>query len=315
MNLASGYLGLPLRSPFIVGASPLCDNVGAARRLEEAGAGAVVMRSLFEEQMTPPGDCSPAFPVLTGCAFSPDAYLRHLQSLKSSLSIPVIASLNGHRPGSWRTFAPALERAGADAIELNFYQIVADPAIDADRIETEMLETVGEVVGGVNIPVAVKLSPFHTSVAQLAIAMELAGASGIVVFNRFFQPDVNVGIVGEQATLHLSEPGELRLRLRWLAIISPLLRGTIAASGGVYTSEDAVKSLLSGAHAVQLVSAVLRDGAQAIGSMRKGLETWMRRHGHTALEDFRGRFALDQTENLAEFERANYIRVLQSWKI
>lgn len=315
MNLASGYLGLSLRSPFVVGASPLCDEVSTAVRCEEAGAGAVVMRSLFEEQMRPPEKWTDPVVSVSGYQRSTEAYLKQLRALKRALSIPVIASLNGHRPGTWLEIAPRLEQMGADAIELNFYQIVADPATQADHIETEMLQTVGEIVGCVGIPVAVKISPFHGSVAQLAIALELEGAAGVVIFNRFFQPDVDPHAIGEKPRLHLSEPGELLLRLRWLAILSPLLRTTIAAGGGVYTSEDVLKVLLSGAHAVQLVSALLRGGPAVISTLREGLELWMKQRGHENLETFRGQLNLGRVENPAAFERANYIRVLQSWKV
>lgn len=312
MNLASGYLGLPLRSPFVVGACPLCDDVQMAGRLEEAGAGAIVLRSLFEEQMRAPWETG-AGEAPVAYQHSPDSYLRHIATLKRQVTIPVIASLNGHRPGAWMDFAPRLQDAGADAIELNFYQLVADPAIDADRVETDMLETVGDVVGGVELPVAVKLSPYHASVAQLAIAMELAGASGIVVFNRFLQPDVDVDQVRERVQMALSEPGELLLRLRWLAILAPLVRGSLAASGGVYTGEDVVKAILSGAHAVQLVSLLMRDGPAALGTLRRGIERWMRKRGFENLDEFRGKLALP-AENAAASERANYIRMLQSWK-
>ena len=240
MNLSTDYLGLRLRSPFIVGASPFCDNVHLARRLEDAGAGAVVMRSLFEEQLEPPPahvptafdsptEASERFPEFVEYQLSPDEYLRQLQHLKATLTIPVIASMNGHQPGRWAAFASRLENAGADAIEMNFYQVVPDPSIPADLVETEMLETVGLIKSTVKIPVSVKLSPFHTAAAQLAVALELAGAAGLVIFNRFYQPDVNVDDVEVQPSLRLSDPQELLLRLRWLAILSPQLRGSLAA--------------------------------------------------------------------------------------
>ena len=196
MNLATNYLGLKLRNPLIVGASPFCDDMGLALQLQDAGAAAVVMRSLFEEQFTAESpSATPADGVSSSHAdyhFSPDQYLRQLEQLKRVLSIPVIASLNGLHPGGWTDFAPRLERAGADAIELNAYQVVTDPGVAADEIETGMLQSLGSVASAVRIPVAVKLSPYHTSVSQLAVALELMGSAGTVVFNRFYQPDVNI---------------------------------------------------------------------------------------------------------------------------
>lgn len=316
MNLATRYLGLPLRSPFVVGASPLCDDAHLARQLQDAGAGAVVMRSLFEEQLEPPPvaneDGGPGFPEYADYQFSPDHYLRQLDLLKEQLTIPVIASLNGHQPGAWTEFAARLERAGADAIELNFYQVVTDPAIAADQVETEMLRTVGEVASAVHIPVAVKLSPFHSSVAQLAIALELAGAAGIVVFNRFIQPDVDPDTLEVRPVLHLSEPSELLLRLRWLAILSPQVRGSLAVSGGVHSAADAVKALLTGAHVVQLVSVLLRHGPPVLRTLLRGLEIWMQEQGFAGLADFRGRLNLARCHDPSAYERANYIRTLQS---
>ncbi len=317
MNLATRYLGLPLRSPFVVGASPLCDDAYLARKFQDAGAGAVVMRSLFEEQLTPPppdgvGDAGLGFPEYADYQLSPDHYLRQLELLKTQLTIPVIASLNGHQPGAWTEFAVQLENAGADAIELNFYQVVTDPAIAADQVETEMLRTVGEVASSVRIPVAVKLSPFHSSVAQLAIALELVGAAGIVVFNRFFQPDVDPETLEVRPVLRLSDPSELLLRLRWLAILSPQVRGSLAVSGGVHSAPDAAKALLTGAHAVQLVSVLLRHGPPVLRTLLRGLEIWMQEQGFATLADFRGRLNLARCRDPSAFERANYIRTLQS---
>jgi dihydroorotate dehydrogenase (fumarate) len=314
MNLDTQYLGLRLKSPFVVGASPFCDDLEMAHRLEDAGASAIVMRSLFEEQIT----VAPArgeFPGQADYQLSPREYLRQLERLKRTLSIPVIASLNGHGPGRWIDFAGQLERAGADAIELNFYQVVTDPGIGADQVETEMIEVVGRVSGSVRIPVGAKLSPFHASVSQLAVALELAGAAGIVLFNRFYQPDVNTDEIDVQSSLRLSDPGELLLRLRWLAIVSPLLRGSLSATGGVHGALDVVKAILTGAHTVQLVSVLLKHGPAVIPNLREGLERWMREHGFPDIERFRGLLNHQRCRDSAAYERAGYIRVLQSWKV
>lgn len=323
MNLETSYLGLTLRNPFVVGASPFCDDIYLARKLQDAGASAVILRSLFEEQL----DLHPRretlediaagtnYPEFANYQLMPDRYLRQVVALKKTLVIPVIASLNGRHAGSWIDFGRRLEDAGADAIELNFYHIVTDPSVAADQMETEMLETVGFLASSVGIPVAVKLSPFHASVAQLAVALELAGAAGITVFNRFYQPEINIEDIKVEAQLHLSDRQELLLRLRWLAILSPLLRGSLAATGGVHTSADVVKSLLTGAHAVQLVSVLLKHGPLVLATLRQGLEKWMREHGYTEIEQFRGMLNLGRCPDPEAFERANYIRVLQSWKV
>lgn len=311
MDLATRYLGLYLRSPFVVGSSPLCDGLDLAWQLQDNGAAAVVMRSLFMEQLG-----QARFPLEEWDAsaadhhLAPDDYLRHLAALKTRLSIPVIASLNGCRRGAWVELGLRLEEAGADAIELNFYHVVTRADVAADQVELEMLEIVGELTEVLRIPVAVKLSPFHAAVAQLAVALELEGAAGLVVFNRFYQPDVDIDVIEVQPTLHLSDPSELLLRLRWLAILSPQLRGSLAVSGGVHAAEDAIKALLTGAHAVQVVSALLKYGPQVLVTMHQGLETWMKDHGFTGLRQFCGSLNLRRCPDPDAFERANYIRTL-----
>lgn len=325
MDLRTEYLGLTLETPFIVGASPLCDDASLARRLQDAGAGAVVMRSLFEEQIDPlprappaasarAGDEMEMFPDYADYQLSPESYVQHVARLKRALSIPVIASLNGHPLVGWSDLVRRLERAGADAIELNFYQVVADPTVDADQVEMEMLRITSLAAGSVKIPVAVKLSPFHSSVAQLAVSLELAGAAGVVVFNRFFQPDIDVDELSVQPLLRLSEPQELLLRLRWLAILSPLLRGSLAATGGIHTAQAVAKAILAGAHAVHLVSVLLRNGPGILTSLGHGLTAWMEAHGFSNLAECRGRLDLRRCGNASAFERANYIRTLQSWR-
>lgn len=326
MPLTTDYLGLRLNTPFIIGASPLCDHVQLARRLEDAGAGAVVMRSLFKEQIhaaakaaafevDSPAEPAESFPEFADYQFSPEQYLRQLEALKRNLSIPVIASLNGYERGAWIDIAARLEQAGADAIELNFYRIVADPSIAADQVEIEMLEVVELICESVRIPVSVKLSPFHTAMAQLVVALELAGASGVVLFNRFYQPDINVDDLEVQPLLRLSDPQELLLRLRWLAILSPQVRGSLAATGGVHTSAGAIKAILTGANAVQLVSVVLKHGPGVISTLIAGMQSWMRGRGYANIDDFRGALNSRRYHDAAAFERANYIRTLQSWKV
>ncbi len=322
LNLSTEYLGLTLRNPMVVGASPFCDDVHLALQLQDAGAAALVMRSLFEEQIAPPppvlhrpGRPQADFPEFAEYQFAPDQYLRQISHLKRTLTIPVIASLNGHRPGQWTNYAREIESAGADALELNFYQVITDANVAADQVETEILEVVGTLASALKIPIAVKLSPFHASIAQLAVALELAGAAGVVIFNRFYQPDINAEDLEVHAQLRLSEPGELLLRLRWLAILSPQLRGTLVATGGIHTSAGVVKSILAGAHAVQIVSLLLRHGPHFLAVLVRDLQLWMNQHGYDSIEKFRGLLNLNRCPDAAAFERANYIRTLQSWHV
>lgn len=330
MNLATDYLGLKLRNPLVVGASPFSDNIFVAHQLEDAGAAAIVMRSLFEEQIdaeqrallfnvestaesNPEG--TSYFPSFAEYQLSPDQYLRQLAHLKASLSIPVIASLNGCRPGGWTDYAQRFESAGADAIELNLYQLVTDPLRAADDVEADMLETVRSVVGSVKIPVAVKLSPFHTAPAHFVMALENAGAAGVVLFNRFYQPDFNLEDLEVQSQLKLSDSSELLMRLRWLAILSPRVHGSLAVSGGVHSASDLVKAVLGGAHAVQVVSVLLRHGPQVLSVMLQGVKSWLEEHGYENISQLRGAMNLQRCPDPAAFERANYIRILQSWRV
>lgn len=330
MNLTTNYLGLKLENPLVVGASPYCDNTAAARQLQDAGAAAIVMRSLFEEQIdaeqralihhveTPAESTAEAtsfFPGYSEYQLTPDHYLRQIEHLKASLTIPVIASLNGCRPGGWTDYARKFEAAGADAIELNLYQLVTDPEVAADEIEADMLATVSSVVGSVRVPVSVKLSPFHTSPLNFVRELEGVGAKGVVVFNRFYQPDFNIDELEVQPHLRLSDSTELLLRLRWLAILSPQVRGSLAVSGGVHTTEDIIKALLAGAHAVQMVSVLLRNGPRILTSLLGGLNHWLAERGYEGLDQLRGSLNLGRCPDPSAFERANYIRILQSWKV
>lgn len=329
MNLTTHYLGLPLRSPFVIGASPFCENPVVARQLQDCGAGAIVMRSLFEEQIdaeqralvshveTPAESYAEAtsyFPQFAEYQLTPDRYLRQIAELKSALSIPVIGSLNGARPGGWTDYARRFEAAGADAIELNLYKLVTDPATAGDEVEADMVETVRQVAAAVRIPVAVKISPFHTSPVNFACGLEHAGAKGLVIFNRFYQPDFNIEELEVSPQLALSDRSELLLRLRWLAIISPWLRGSLAATGGVHTTSDVVKAILAGAHTVQLVSVLLRHGPRFLTTLINGLRTWLLDHGYESVDELRGAMSHQRCPDPEAFERANYIRILQSWR-
>ena len=231
------------------------------------------------------------------------------------MNIPIIASLNGSTPGGWTDYARRFEGAGADAIELNLYHLVTDPHIGAEEVEADMIETVRSVVSSVKIPVAVKLSAFHTAPAQFALALEEAGAAGVVVFNRFYQPDLNIEELEVQPQLKLSDPSELLMRLRWLAIMSPHVKGSLSATGGAHSAEDVVKAILAGAHTVQLVSVLLKNGPRYLSTILHGLKGWMDEHGYETVNEFRGAMNLKRCPDATAFERANYQRILQSWRV
>jgi dihydroorotate dehydrogenase (fumarate) len=328
MNLSTTYLGLTLAHPFMAGASPLGDRLETVRRLEDGGAAAIVLRSLFEEQITmaqagqihhkDPFDKQFAgtladFPVPECYPLAPDEYLEHLRRVKAAVKVPVVASLNGTTAESWLKFALNIEQAGADALELNMYEIVADPNQPGMAIETEIRNVVVELKRALKIPIAVKLSPFFTAFGQFAHQLDKAGADGLVLFNRFYQPDIDVHALTVSPHLELSTSSELRLRLRWVALLHGRVRASLAITGGVAMPVDGVKAVLAGAHAVQMVSAILRHGPPYFMSMREGLARWMESKQFVTLDEVRGRVSPWKVAHPSAFERASYIRTLQSW--
>ncbi|HXQ81342.1 MAG TPA: dihydroorotate dehydrogenase-like protein [Opitutaceae bacterium] len=330
MDLSTSYLGLKLATPLVVGASPLADDTHTARLVQDAGAGAIVMRSLFEEQIyldelshaprphvLAANGCRERamFPEPSDYQLNPDQYLRQIENLKDALTVPVIASLNGCRPGGWIDYARRFQTAGADAIELNLYQIPTDPATSGLDVEAEMLETVRMVKSSVRIPVAVKLQPFYTALAHFAQKLTRAGADGIVVFNRFYQADFDIAEQEPETRLRLSDPAELLLRLRWLAILSPQTKCSLALSGGVHDGGDLIKGILAGAHVVQLVSVLLRHGPRFLATLTESLRKWMVERGYESITDFRGAMNLDRCADAGAFERGSYQRILQNWRI
>ena len=330
MDLSTSYLGLKLSSPFVIGASPFGDDTYTAQQVEDAGAGAIVMRSLFEEQIYldalshAPQGClpllrsdqpNPVYPTPPEYQLDPERYLRQIAELKSALAIPVIASLNGCRPGGWISFAQRFEAAGADAIELNLYHFPTDAELSASEVEAEMLETVRLLKASVRIPVAVKLQPYFTALAHFARELERIGVDGIVLFNRPYQSDFNVDDQSTVTELRLSEPAEALLRMRWLALLAPKTHCSLAITGGVHNGKDAIKAILAGAHAVQLVSVLLKHGPRFLGTLADGLRRWMGQHGYRGLADFRGKMNLHGSGDETAVERGDYQRVLQIWKI
>jgi dihydroorotate dehydrogenase (fumarate) len=308
MKLTTRYLGLELDHPFMPGASPLADTLDSVRQLEDAGASAIVMRSLFEEQILHERSGS------SGCAFGPDRYLEQVRRIKACVSVPVIASINGTTTEGWLKYARLLQRAGADAIEMNFYHLATDPSEDAASVEARLLDIVAVLKESVTIPLAVKLSSFYSSLPNLAARLDSIGAQGLVIFNRFYQAEIDPVHLEMDLQLHLSTSDELPLRLRWLAILSASYRGSLAITGGVHQPIDAVKAIMAGAHAVQMVSALLENGVQHLTAVRDGFERWCDEHGYESIDQLRNSMGLAHASNQRASERKNYLQVLQSWK-
>lgn len=328
MDLATEYLGLKLKNPVIAGASPLVDSLDNVRRLEDAGAGAVVMRSLFEEQITntqlaefdytegPAESFSEAtsyFPELEDYALGPDRYLEQITRIKEVVDMPVIGSLNGINLGGWIDYAQLIEEAGADALELNVYYVATDPEESGTAVEKRTLDILEAVKSGVSIPLSVKLSPFFSSPAHFAKQLDALGAAGVVMFNRFYQPDIDIEELEASHRLELSNSTELRLRLRWTAILYSHIQGSIGLSGGVHSVEDIIKGIMVGADAVQVVSALLKYGPSHIGSLVSGLDHWLEDHEYDSVTQMRGSMSLKHSPDPTVFERANYLRILQLW--
>jgi dihydroorotate dehydrogenase (fumarate) len=329
MDLATTYLGLNLRHPLMVGASPLADDLDTIKRLEDAGAAAIVLRSLFEEQLEQEqlathqamdrgaesfAEAISYLPSTADFALGPQEYLEHLHKVKKAVGIPIVASLNGTTLGGWLAHARMMEEAGADALELNVYQLATDPEESGQTIERRIVSMVRTVTSAVMIPVAVKLSPYFTALSHFAAELEEAGADGLILFNRFYQADIDVEQLEVAPTLHLSDSSELLLRLRWLAILAGRVKASLAASGGVHTAVDAVKAILCGADAVQLVSVLLRDGPEKLARLRGELSLWLEEHEYESIDEARGSMSLLRCPDPKAFERANYMRILQSWR-
>jgi dihydroorotate dehydrogenase (fumarate) len=329
MDLTTTYLGLELPHPLMPGASPLVDDLGMVRRLEDAGAAAIVMHSLFEEQILVEqheaflfesnaeshSEAVSYLPDPGMFALGPDEYLEQIQRIRSAVAVPVIASLNGTTPHSWIEYARLIEQAGAHALELNVYYLATEILETGEDVERRTLETVEAVKGSVSIPVAVKLSPFFSSFANFAKRLDQAGADGLVIFNRFYQPDIDVEALDVMPTLRFSTSAELLLRLRWLAILSGRIDASLAVTGGVHTAMDAIKAVMAGAHAVQMVCALLKRGPQHLTTVREEMEAWMEEHGYESLRQMQGSMSLVKSGNASALERANYMRVLQSWRM
>jgi dihydroorotate dehydrogenase (fumarate) len=327
MDLSTTYLGFKLPHPLIPGASPLADQLDTVRHLEDAGAPMVVMRSLFQEQILAEelatvrateyaaesyAEAQTYLPRPPDFVLGPDEYLEQLRRLKQAVGIPIIGSLNGTTEGGWLSYARLIQQAGADGLELNVYDLGTDLEETGTQIEERALNVVRAVKESVSIPVAVKLSPFFSSIANFAKNLDQCGVGGIVLFNRFYQPDIDIERL-EVTRVNLSRPDELLLRLRWLAILSGRIHADLAATGGIHSAEDAIKAVMAGAHAVQMVSALLARGPAHLTQVRDNMALWLEQQGYESLQQMRGNMSLLRCDNPKVYERCNYMRILQGW--
>jgi dihydroorotate dehydrogenase (fumarate) len=325
VDLTARYLGLALKNPLVVAACSLTGKLDTLKRLEDAGAAAVVLPSLFEEQIEHDQMAVHDFYERTSEAFpeaitffpevedynaGPDTYLRHVGYAKKALSIPVVGSLNGTSVGGWVRYARLIEEAGADALELNVYFVATDPDETSAQVETRYAELVAEVRRSVSIPLAVKVGPFFSALPYVARRLVAAGADGLVLFNRFLQPDIALDTLRVEPRLVLSTSDELRLPLRWVAILRPHLKSSLAANGGIHTPEDVLKVLLAGADVAMLASALYKHGPGHLGDLLDGARRWLEEHEYTSVQQMRGSLSRANAPDPAAFERANYIKTL-----
>ncbi|MFM1799663.1 MAG: hypothetical protein RLZZ117_1941 [Cyanobacteriota bacterium] len=329
-DLSTTWLGLPLRSPLVVGAAaPLSDDLATLQRLEEAGAAAIVFHSLFEEQLEQEqlnlhhlslvgSDSHPEslsqVPQASLVHGGSELYLRHLEQARARLALPLIASLNGQHPGGWVRYARQLEGAGADAIELNIYSLPTDPDRDSADLEAEVEEIVREVRAEVRVPLTVKLSPFFTNFAAIARRLAVAGADGLTLFNRFYQPDIDIETLEARSNLLLSTPHDLRLPLRWIALLHGRHSLDLAASSGVHRGTDVVRLLMAGACVTQIVGALLRHGPRRLTSLEDELRRWLSDHEYPTLRELIGCMSQLRCPTPADYERTQYRRMLQTFQ-
>ena len=329
IDLSTTYLGLKLKNPLVASSSPMCREVGNVRRLEDAGASAIVLHSLFEEQididsdeldrfMTEGSDVSAEstashFPDLLFKVMGPEAYLQHIAKCKKAVQIPIIASLNGTTAGGWIGYAKEMQQAGADALELNIYHIPTDPNVPGGDVEQTYIDLIHAVKNEVTIPVAVKLGPYFSSMANMAKRLDAAGADGLVLFNRFYQPDYDLEALEVVPNLILSNSHELLLRLHWIAVIYGSIKGDLALTGGVHSATDVVKSMMAGAKVAMMTSALLKKGISYLDTMLTELLIWLGDHEYDSIRQMQGSMSRNAVPQPQAFERANYMKVLSSY--
>jgi dihydroorotate dehydrogenase (fumarate) len=330
MNLSTQYLGMKLRTPLVPSASPLSDNLDNVKLMEDAGAAAVVFHSLFEEHIQNErqelhphrthgteshAEALTYFPELDELTVGPETYLNEIAAAKAAVAIPVIASLNGSTLGGWTDYAKQIEQAGADALELNIYWIPTDPELGAVEVEARYLEILEHVKAVVSIPIAVKLSPFFSSFAHMARELVRAGASGLVLFNRFYQPDMDLETLAVSPNILLSTPMAMRLPLRWIAILRGRVHADLAATSGIHRAEDVIKMVMAGADVTMLCSVLLRRGIDHIRVIEHEIKEWLQAHEYDSLEQLKGSMCQRSCPDPEAFERAHYIRgISTSWR-
>jgi len=328
IDLSTTYLGLKLKNPLVPSASPMCEDVGNIRRMEDNGAAAVVLHSLFEEQIALESneldrfisageavgaEAATQFPDMLGYNRGPEGYLKHIRKVKEAVRIPVIASLNGVSVGGWLRFAKEMEQAGADALELNIYYIPVDPDVTGEQVERKYCDLVHEVRTAVRIPVAVKLGPYFSSMVNMARRLDAAGADGLVLFNRFYQPDFDLEALEVVPNLILSNQYELLLRLNWIAVLYGNVRPDLALTGGVHAATDVVKAMMAGAKVAMMTSALLKKGITYLDTLLTELLVWMGDHEYDSIRQMQGSMSRNAVPQPQAFERANYMKVISSY--
>jgi dihydroorotate dehydrogenase (fumarate) len=329
MDLSTDYLGLKLTSPIVPSAGPLSQDIKNIKLMEDSGAGAVVIYSIFEEQieqeelefyrhttgtMESNAEALSYFPALSFFKTGPDEYLEHIHKAKKAVSIPVIASLNGKSLGGWIEYAKKIEQAGADALELNIYRLATDVSKSGAEIEESYIDIVKEIKKSINIPVAVKIGPFFSSIAWMASQLDKAGANGLVLFNRFYQPDIDLENLEVVPNVLLSTPNAMRLPLRWIAIIYNRIKADIAATSGISSEKDVIKMIMAGAKVTQMLSCLLKFGISHISEVIMQLKNWMELNEYESLNQMRGSMSYKNVADPSQFERANYMKELNSYR-
>ena len=330
IDLTTKYLGLTLKNPLVVSASPLSEEVGNIRRMEDAGASAVVLPSLFEEQIHVESNALDQFlsqgtesfaesltyiPNMTGYKLGPDGYLEHLRRAKQAAKVPIIGSLNGSSTGGWVGYAKKIEEAGADALELNIYFISTDVEMSGGHVEQMYVDLVSQVKANVRIPVAVKIGAYFSSLPNTAKRLDQAGANALVLFNRFYQPDFDLESLEVVPNLMLSTPHELLLRLNWVAVLFGKIQADMAITGGVHTGLDVLKSMMAGARVAMMTSALLRNGIGHLATVETELLKWMEEHEYESIRQMQGSMSQRAVADPSAFQRANYVKVLSSYAL
>lgn len=328
IDLSTTYLGLKLKSPLVASSSPLCEDIGNIRRMEDAGAAAIVLHSLFEEQIQIDSqaldvaisaaeergpEAATLLPDVGRFRVGPEGYLEHIRKAKQAVGIPIVASLNGASSGGWIEYARQMQQAGADAMELNIYYVPVDPELTGEQVERKYIELVKAVKGGVSIPVSVKLGPYFSSMANMARKLVDAGADGLVLFNRFYQPDYDLESLEVVPNLILSSQYELLLRLHWVAVLYGSIKADMAITGGVHTATDVVKSMMAGARVAMMTSALLKRGVKYLDTLTTELLQWLGDHEYDSIRQMQGSMSRNAVPKPSAFERANYMKVLSSY--